>query len=121
MTNISMSRRVVTALTLAVLAAGVLTVWALDGSSTATAAEPSEAYAVLKCPGTPDDGLRGTAVPISRLAGDQPSVDVGAARRLTTDAGDVVALVPRRDGKLCLHIVRADGSASGACRTPRRP
>lgn len=112
----TMSRRRLTAVALAAVAACSLSGWLLiDRFSTARAAPPSEAYAELKQPATDADALRETAVPIARLASDQPEVDPSGARRLTSSEGDVVALVPRRDGRLCMHIVRSDGSAGGSC------
>jgi hypothetical protein len=71
-------------------------------------------YGVLARPAVPADAMSDQRVPVAKLA-QSMKIDPTGARVVSKTPTETVALVPRADGKLCLHIVRADGFAGGAC------
>lgn len=86
-----------------------------DRSTDASASPPADAYSVLSRPETAADSVDNKPVTPARLAQDMPAVDAKAARVLPDNARRTVALVPRRDGKLCLAVFGGNGYTTGTC------
>lgn len=82
---------------------------------TAAPVIPSKQISALERPPSVYDDLSDRKTPLSKIAEGMP-VDTAATRVVERSPdGSEVALIPRTDGSLCLHLALGDGTAGSAC------